>query len=81
MSVQVISKKVYRCKCEWPDCRKEWDAETADSGGNSIGPPKRCSSCKRFTWNDKNGHQPVQTKAPSKAVKLPKPRRVRSYDE
>jgi len=85
MSVQVVNKKVYRCTCEWLDCQKTWDAETTDEGGNKLEPPKRCSRCKRYSWNLNPKENPHLSEQPKKAVKksatLPKPKRVRSYDE
>ena len=47
MSVKKITKTVYLCTCELPDCRKSWESE-----GDS--PPERCRWCGRRTWNREN---------------------------
>ncbi|HEX5426573.1 MAG TPA: hypothetical protein VFW94_23700 [Candidatus Acidoferrales bacterium] len=53
MSVQKITKTIYRCTCELDDCpsldpktgkRRSWD-----SVENKI--PSRCNFCGRFSWN------------------------------
>jgi hypothetical protein len=42
MSIEKITKTIYRCRCEWPDCKHKWDAEKI---------PDRCAKCKRWSWN------------------------------
>lgn len=47
MSVKIVNKQVYECRCELPDC---------PSGGEpwyskELVIPKRCQRCHRYTWN------------------------------
>ena len=82
MSVQLINKKVYRCQCEWPDCKHKWDADATDDNSKTIDPPARCARCKRYTWKTGVAANVPESKTRQKrAVKLPKPKRVREYEE
>ena len=47
MSVKKITRVVYECRCDLPDCigsGRPWFSD-----GKKI--PDRCSWCKRRTWN------------------------------
>ena len=47
MSVKVVSKKVYECVCELPDCPskgKPWLSK-------DLKIPPRCNFCHKYTWN------------------------------
>ena len=72
MSVEIVSKKMYHCTCEWTDCEHEWDAPATDQDGKSIDPPKRCAGCKRFTWNGRDRRAEVK-----QALPIPKPKKRR----
>lgn len=56
MSYKKITKTVYLCTCELPDCTgidpstgkpKPWESK-----GNKL--PDRCAWCKRYTWNGRD---------------------------
>jgi hypothetical protein len=86
MSVTVINKKMYHCICEWKECSHSWDAPATDDKGKAIDPPARCAKCKRYSWNRKdrtaNGKaNPEPQTRQKRAIQLPKPKRVRSYEE
>lgn len=80
--IEVLTKQIYRCTCEWKDCEHQWDAPATDDSGNTIDPPARCSKCKRYTWNgrDPEDSRPRRIKdAPKpKALPIPKPKRRKS---
>lgn len=52
--IKRITKRVYRCVCDW--CGHKWEA-------NEI--PKRCAGCKRYTWNstDRRFKEPEKAKS------------------
>lgn len=56
MSVKKVSIVVYRCTCDLPDCigidPKTGKPKSWYSKNGKI--PKRCSWCKRHTWNGKD---------------------------
>lgn len=47
MSAKKITVKMWECRCELSDCPSK--GEPWMSRGEY--PPKRCSTCKRLTWN------------------------------
>jgi hypothetical protein len=52
MSVRKITKTIYRCTCELPDCpshKPNGEVDSWDSKSNVI--PPRCNFCHRYTWN------------------------------
>jgi len=51
VSIKIVEKSFYRCRCVWPDCRHRWLAEEI---------PFRCAKCKRHTWGglDRRTRQP-----------------------
>ena len=73
MSVEIVSKKMYRCTCEWDkDCGHMWEAPATDDNGNPIDPPARCARCKRFSWNGRD-----RRSEKAKALPIPKPKKRR----
>jgi len=42
LSVQKITKEMFHCKCDRPECGYEWDVEKI---------PLRCAGCKSRSWN------------------------------
>lgn len=60
MTIKVVSKTVLHCKCVW--CNHEWDSFTK---------PKRCSKCKRYSWNgeDNRRRDPLEFVPPGSVIK------------
>ncbi len=50
MSVKVVSKKVYECRCELVDC----PSKGAPWLSKALRIPPRCRTCHRYSWNGKD---------------------------
>lgn len=47
MSARVVSKSVYECVCELPDCPSKGTPWLS----KELRIPQRCVACHRYTWN------------------------------
>ena len=95
MSAKKITKTVYVCVCDLPDCcgidKKTGKPRPWETRDDQI--PSRCSWCKRRTWNHPDrrlstndsgpligAQKPATKKAANGRITLPKPTKVRAIE-
>jgi len=59
LTIRLITKTILHCTCVW--CKFEW---------NAFEKPKRCSNCKRYSWNgeDQRRRDPLEYVPPGSVL-------------